>query len=212
MRLDGGLGTDHNINWRLSHDFLLLTKGYNGRRAHKLASQLTRQAWQRLDARHELGIVEAAVRYARRTQTIALRSLTDKDEWHHALLIHNLLDWTALDLVQAYHARARMENEIKSDKCGLWLPRRRKKHFCAQEALSILTDSAHNLLTWLPAWGFQQTALGELGALRLTQDALRMPGYVELKGTRLAKVAWLKSHPYASAMLEALQLLARNIT
>jgi hypothetical protein len=212
IRLDGGLGTDDNINWLLSHEFLLLAKGYNGRRAHKLATQLTGTAWQRLDARHEFAIIETAVRYARRTQTIALRSLTDKDEWHHALLIHNLFDWTPSAIVKAYQTRARMENEIKSDKCGLWLPRRRKKHFEAQEAMIVLTDIAHNLLAWLQAWGINQTCLSELGALRMTQDVFRMPGYLEFKGTRLVKVALPKSHPYAPAMLDALRLLARNIS
>jgi hypothetical protein len=38
-----------------------------------------------------------------------------------------------------------VENEIKADTGGLLLPRRRKKHLNAQEALVLLADLAHNI-------------------------------------------------------------------
>ena len=57
--------------------------------------------------------------------------------------------WVNLDgLSHLYDERARIETEIKADKGGLLLPKRRKKQFEVQEALILLTDLAHNILAW----------------------------------------------------------------
>lgn len=44
-RTDGGLGTDENINWALAHDYQVLMKGYNGKRAQAFAHCVSGSDW-----------------------------------------------------------------------------------------------------------------------------------------------------------------------
>jgi hypothetical protein len=37
LRLDGGFGTDANLNWALWHGYQVLAKGYSGKRAKAFA-------------------------------------------------------------------------------------------------------------------------------------------------------------------------------
>ena len=41
LRLDGGVGTDANINWALWRGFQVLTKGYSGKRAQAYAKAVS---------------------------------------------------------------------------------------------------------------------------------------------------------------------------
>ena len=41
-RLDGGSGTDDKLRWLLARDYQVVAKGFSGRRAQTLASQVTR--------------------------------------------------------------------------------------------------------------------------------------------------------------------------
>ena len=47
------------------------------------------------------------------------------------------MDYDLIQISQLYDDRARMENEIKADKAGLLLPRRRNKQLNAQEAFVL---------------------------------------------------------------------------
>jgi hypothetical protein len=106
-----------------------------------------------------------------------------------------------------YNGRGAAEIEIKADKQGLRLPRRRKQAFCAQEGLILLTDLAHNLVSWMHHWILEETAFAGFGAARIVDELFHLPGRVELKDAHLQKVALLKSHPYALPMQEILQKL-----
>src|SRR6266849_463461 len=78
-------------------------------------------------------------------------------------LIWSLLDRDLIQINQLYDDRASMENEIKADKAGLLLPRRRKKQLNAQEAFVLLTDLAHNILAWTRPFWAAQPAIGDIG-------------------------------------------------
>lgn len=212
-RLDGGFGSDDAINWLLSRDYQLLTKGYNSRRAQKVVQQVPGDAWQPVRAAKWVAVVPNVVRYARRTQTLALRWVTESHQERCALLIHTLLDWPPLDVVACYDQRGgTIESDIKQDKLGLQLVRRRKQRWNAQEAWVILTDLAHNLLVWTHDWMFTGSQFEMFGHLRLVEDVLNIPGRLEFKGDKLQKVALLRSHPFAGEMQACLVRLFQELS
>jgi hypothetical protein len=146
--LDGGFGSDDAINWLLACDYQLLAKGYNSRCAQKVVHQVPADTRQTVRGNKWVTLVPDGVRYARRTQTLALRWWTGKGGERCALLIHTLLDESPLQIVVYYDVRGGIESEIKQDQLGLQLIRRRKHQWNAQAAWVIVTDLAHNLLTW----------------------------------------------------------------
>lgn len=211
-RWDGGFGSDDAINWLLARDYQLVTKGYNSLRAKKVARQTAGEAWQTVRAqRRWVAVVPNEVRYARRTQTLALRWLTETGKEKCALLIHTLLHLTPLEVLACYDARGGMEVEIKQDKVGLQLVRRRKHRWAAQEAWVILTDVAHNLLAWSHDWMWQGSRFETFGPLRLVHDVLSLPGHLEFKGDKLHKVALSRTHPFAQEMQGCLKRLLTEL-
>jgi hypothetical protein len=138
IRVDAGFGNDQNINWLLHRGYQVLSKGKSGKRASLVAGQV--HEWYLLD--NDKWIAEVPVslchRDYRRTKTVVLRWYNPKsDLFKHALLLCSLRDYDLFQISQLYNDRASMENEIKADKGGLLLPRRRKKHLHAQEALVL---------------------------------------------------------------------------
>jgi hypothetical protein len=200
LRTDAGLGTDHNINWALSHNFQVLMKGYNGKRALALAQRIQPDDWFALREKRWVAIAKNAPRYARRTQTLVLRWITESGETKHATLVHSLLDHDWRMIPDLFDDRGAMESEIKMDKWGLLLPRRRKHLFAAQEALILLTDLAHNLLAWLHPWMFTDSRFANFGPVALVNDVLCMPGEIVIKGGKLQMVSLWDTHPYAPEM------------
>ena len=141
-----------------------------------------------------------ASRYARRTQTLVLRWITESGKTKHATLVHSLLDRDWRTIPDLFDDRGAMESEIKMDKWGLLLPRRRKHLFAAQEALILLTDLAHNLLAWLHPWMFANSRFANFGPVALVNDVLCMPGEIVIKGGKLQMVSLWDTHPYAPEM------------
>jgi hypothetical protein len=212
-RLDAGFGSDSAINWMLARDYQLIVKGYNSRRAQKIVRQMTLNPWLAVRPNKWVTVVPEGVRYARRTQTLALRWITESNRERCALLIHTLLDEDPLRVVEYYDQRGgAMEVEsIKQDKFGLQLTHRRKRSWHAQEGWIILTDLAHNLLTWLHDWMFTGSAFQTYGNLRLAHDLLSIPGQLEFKGDKLQKVALQAAHPFAHDMQDCLVHLFQNL-
>lgn len=200
LRTDAGLGTDSNINWALTHHFQVLMKGYSGKRALACAKQITAKDWYTLRDQRWVACVPQAPRYARRTQTLVLRWVTENGETKHATLVHSLLDRDWHTIPDLYDGRGAVESEIKMDKSGLLLPKRRKHQFAAQEALVLLTDLAHNLLAWLHPWMLADSRFAKVGPVTLVNDVLCMPGEIILKGEKLYMVALWETHPYAPEM------------
>lgn len=199
-RTDGGLGTDENINYALAHDYQVLMKGYNGKRAKACTRQIADADWYALREDRWVAIVPHAPRYARRTQTLLLRWLTESKQMQYATLVHSLLDQDWHNIPALYDGRGAMETEIKADKSGLLIPKRRKKRAAAQEALILLSDCAHNLLAWTRAWMFADSRFANFGPIGLINDVLSIPGEVIIKGGQLHMVALRESHPYAAEM------------
>lgn len=217
-RLDAGFGTDAGINWLLPRRSRLLVKGFNNRRAQKVVGQVPDEAWIEVGPRKWAAPVPNVVRYARRTETLALDWFTGQGKEKCALLTRSdqLFDQSPAELVRCYNARGGMETEIRDDKVGLQLVKRRKHAWPAQAAWVVLTDLAHNLLKWtddsLRVW--HGSDFEGYGALRIVQDLLPIPGRVQFggrKGDRLEKVALQRSHPYARKMQACLQRLFREL-
>jgi Transposase DDE domain group 1 len=206
-RTDGGLGTDANINWALSHDYQVVMKGYNGKRATAFARRIASEKWYTLRQDRWVAIVPHAPRYARRTQTLLLRWLNESKQMKYATLVHSLLDHDWQTIPDLFDQRGAMESEIKMDKSGLLMSKRRKKNMAAQEALILLTDLPHNILAWSHDWMFTESRFATYGPLALVNDVLCIPGEVVIKGTQLQMVALRETHPYAFEMTSCLAKL-----
>jgi len=209
VRSDAGLGTDANINWLLWLNFQVLMKGRSGKRAQALARAISSEDWLADDSRRRwLAVATNPPRYGRRTVTYVLRWATATDQLRYGTLVSSLLDWVPLSTWRLHDGRGAIEVEIKADKSGLLIPKRRKQCLDAQEALILISDLAHNILAWLHPWMLADSQFVSYGPERLVSDLLCIPGRVEISEGRLTKVALKASHPYAAPMRECLlQLL-----
>jgi hypothetical protein len=99
-----------------------------------------------------------------------------------------------------------METDIKGDKRGLGIEKRRKKSFHAQEALVLLAQLSHNLLAWFKEWFLGGTEAQKLGVERLVRDVMAMPGEVRVgtKG-RNVRLKLPRLHPWAKAVAAGIE-------
>lgn len=211
IRLDAGFGSDANINWVLHRGYHVLSKGYSSRRAVAMARNVRR--WQQLDGGKWIAPAPAHLcrRYYRRTQTVMLRWQHPKSRrFKYALLICSLWDRDLVHVSELYDDRAGIENEIKADKGGLLLPRRRKKHLHAQEALVVLTDLAHNILAWTRPFWAAEPALGDVGLYCIINDILPIPGKLLFQDRQLVKLRLKATHPLAKPVLAGLSRILRE--
>jgi hypothetical protein len=207
VRIDAGLGTDANLNWLLWRDYQVLAKGFSASRARAFAGRLTDSAWIADPPRRRwIALAPKPPRFARRIRIFVLRWQA-KQGLRHGSLLCTLPDLEPLSAWRLHDGRGAVEVEIKADKQGLRLPRRRKHSFPAQEALILLTDVAHNLLSWVHHWTLEETPFDDFGTQRMVDELLTIPGRIEFKGGRLHKVALLETHPYADPMRLILEKL-----
>ncbi len=205
VRLDGGFGTDENVEWLCSCGYQLVVKGYGGGRASKLARSVAEGDWNEGPTSGQLlGVVPArgAPRYSRQTKTVVRRWSDAKGKLYTDYLISTLTDLSADEIAKLYDGRAGMESDIKGDKRGLGVEKRRKKSFHAQEALVLLAQLSHNLLAYFKEWLLGGTDAARLGVERLLREVLAMPAEVRM-GRRGAKKLILKVpelHPWARAL------------
>jgi hypothetical protein len=183
----------------------VLSKGYSGKRATAFARHV--RTWQQLDTYTWITAAppDLCHRYYRRTQTVMLRWQSEKTRrFKHALLICSLMDRDLLHVSHLYDQRASIENEIKADKAGLLLPRRRKKHWHAQQALVLLTDLAHNILAWTRRFWAPEPALGDVGIYFIVNEILPIPGKLSFDERELVKLRLQVTHPLAKPVLSGL--------
>ena len=146
--------------------------------------------------------------YIRPTQHFVLRWLTESQGMKYSTVVSSLLQYSAAETIALYDRRGQCETEIQADKGGLKLERRRKKRLMAQEALVLLTDVAHNLLTWTRDWMFPAPSpLVSLGTTRLIDDVLCLPGHLEFHNDRLVEIQLNQRHPYAAQVAVGLARL-----
>jgi hypothetical protein len=206
LRLDGGFGTDANLNWALWHGYQVLAKGYSGKRAKAFAQVVP--CWEELRTGERwIAPAPTALRYYRRTQTAVVKWKTEQGMYKHSLLTTSLMEHSLAALAETYNDRAAIEAELKADKGGLQLHRRRKQRLAAQEALVLLTDLAHNLLAWTREWMFRDSPFANAGIYRMVKELLPIPGKVVVEEGHIVKLRLKTSHPLAKPMLVCLARL-----
>jgi len=211
IRLDAGFGNDQNINWLLHRGYQVLSKHKSSKRASLIASQI--DEWYPLDDRKWIAEVPKSLchRYYRHTQTSVLCWYNPKsDAFKHALLICSLLDLDLFQISHLYDERASMENEIKADKGGLLLPKRRKKQLEAQEALVLLTDLAHNILAWSRDFWALEPKIGDPVIYGIVNKIMPIPGKLTFQDGELVKARLQATHPLAKPVVSCLSRLLRD--
>jgi hypothetical protein len=185
VRIDGGFGTDANLNWLIWRGYQFVAKGYGGRRASRLASSVPEEGWREGPTEGQrLAVPASPHRYGRKTKTVLRRWFDAKGRSHTDYLVTTLVGLNAEEIAKLYDGRGGMEADIKGDKRGLGIEKRTKKSFFAQEALVLLAQLAHNLLAWFKRQFLAGTAAGGLGTERLVREVLAMPGEVRSGGWR----------------------------
>ena len=226
VRIDGGGGTDANINWAVGRGYWLIGKVKNWQRTRKLAQ--TVETWTALPqlAEHEVGWVGTPHAYEKPMRQLALRWPKPKGGWHYRILVFNLTDEMLFNLagralparltppelfaaiVEAYDLRAGgIETTLKNSKQGLGLNKRNKKSFAAQEMLILLAQLAYNLIRWVRQQLAQhQPEFAHFGMLRMTRDVFQIPGKIQFDPQGKAfKVALSKSHTLAEPFYQTCQ-------
>jgi hypothetical protein len=207
IRSDASLGTDGNINWLLWLNYQVLMKGFSGNRAISFAKRLSEEDWQEDPPRKRwIAWAPDPPRFARRANVFVLR-WQGEDKMRYGTLISTFLELEPLSTWRLHDGRGAMEVEIKADKQGLCVPKRRKKSFRAQEGLVLLTDLAHNILSWTHHWVLEDSPFANFGTKRMVDELMCIPGRVEFMDGKLYKVALLETHPYADDMRLVLEEL-----
>lgn len=200
-RLDQGFGGDDNLNWLLARGYGVLAKGCSNRRSALLVQQV--QRWRAVRADKFVGHVPTPEALNPTLDTFAIRYAVPTG-WKHAYLLSTLRQ-SGVATVLLYDQRWGAETEFRADKSGgLHVDKRRKHKRDAQEAWLLLTDIAHNCLSWLTRCLFADSTFASFGFLRIGRDLLRIPGTVELAHGRLLSLKLLRSSPYAADLLDCL--------
>ena len=147
LRVDGGGGTDGNINWALLRDYFWMSKVKNWQRTSKLVAPITN--WQNIPELpgHEVAWVPIPHKYERPVRQLAVRWPKPKGGWHYCVLVFNLTDdmifelagqimssmmVTELELLsailKAYNLRSGgVETSFKKQQAGAWLKQTKQK-------------------------------------------------------------------------------------
>ena len=163
LRLDGGFGTDANINHALWKGYHILAKMYSGKRAKKLSGSVTQwvdapTASQKEKGRpstRQAGWVTTPHRYGGKTRQVAIGTPNPKRKggWCYRVLVTSDMQDDLATVLQDYDLRGGVpENSFCQSNQGLALRRRRKHRFVAQQMLTLLSQLAHNLVRWLKGW------------------------------------------------------------
>jgi hypothetical protein len=232
VRVDGGGGTDKNIDQLLLDGYWLVIKVKNWQRTQKLIKTVT--TWHRLSELpgHDVGWVEMPHPYAKATRQLAIRWPKEKGGFHYCVLVFNLSDLMIFQLagllmpknltdqdlfsaiMQAYNLRSGgVETSIKNSKQGLGLNKRNKKRFHAQHMLLLLAQLAYNIAVWVRRQLAQHSAtLAGFGLLRLIRDAFHISGKVSCNEKGVVNLIILnQSHKLANAIQQTWQAcFARN--
>lgn len=189
----------------------MLSTPKSSRRASLIASQIN--VWHPLNDQKWVATVPKPLchRYYRRTQTAVLGWYnTTRHGFKHALLVCSLLGLDLFEISHLYDERARIETEIKADQGGLLLPKRRKKQFEAQEALVLLTDLAHNILTWSRDFWAPESKIGDLGIYGIVNRIVTIPGKLTFRDGKLVKARLQATPPLAKPVISCLLRLLRD--
>jgi hypothetical protein len=222
LRVDGGGGTDGNIDWALLRDYFWMSKVKNWQRTSKLVKPIG--FWQNIPelSGHEVAWVPAPHNYERPMRQLAVRWPKPKGGWHYCVLVFNLTDEMIFELanqtmssptnqellsaiLKAYNLRSGgVETSFKNSKQGLGLNKRNKKNFQAQQMLVLLAQLAYNITTWVRnELAKHKPELKHFGMLRMIRDAFSISGKLQFdeKGN-LVLIVLNKTHALAKIFYE----------
>jgi hypothetical protein len=228
VRVDGGGGTETDVNWLLGRNYGVLAKVHNWKRAQKLAASVTEWLPDPQAPERQVGWVSAPYAYAQPTRQVALRWPHPKKPecWQYALLLCSLPDSALFPLarqtpparpdparslwaiVAAYDLRGGgVETANRGSKEGLQIHKRNKRRFAAQQMLLMLAELAYNLLTWLrPVLFPASPARPPLGVKRLLVDVLAIPGRIVWnEANQVLRIKLHRDYPWAPALHAALR-------
>ena len=202
-RLDGGSGTDTNLRWLLQRGYQVVGKGFSGKRANALASQVTR--WDPYDARCQIGRVVPSFHLGRPIDVLVARRWK-KERWRHSYYVTTLTFPSKNAFMDTYLQRGAAEIEqFRTDKQGLGLSARRKQRLEAQKALVLLNDICHNLVADFRHRGLVDSPFAQWGAKRIVRDLFAIPGRLYFDCEQLKRIDLLAAHPYSHDLILCLQ-------
>lgn len=220
LRIDGGGGTDANIEALLARKYHVLVKVHNWQRACKLAMSVHEWFRDPKVPEREIGWVTQPHAYGHPTQQIAIRKRNAKKQWIYAVIVSTLDDTRLCELnrqrqASRLSARTRAalivygydlrgggaETQNKNDKQGLGLAKRNKRQFAAQEMLVLLSQLAHNSIIWTRyALGQCAPRLAPYGIQRMVRDVLHIPGQVRFDAVGKVQITLSERHPLAQSV------------
>lgn len=231
LRVDGGGGTDGNINWALARGYFWMSKVKNWQRTSKLVAPIT--DWQAVPELpgHEVAWVPVPHPYEKPMRQLAVRWAKPKGGWHYCVLVFNLTNAILFDLAErqcttgteqellsaimkAYNLRGGgVETSFKNSKQGLGLGKRNKKSFQAQRVLVLLAQLAYNITVWVRTeLAKHKPDLQHYGMVRMIRDAFSITGKLHFDASgRLVQVVLNKSHSLADTFHKTwLTIFAHN--
>ena len=201
LRMDSGGGSLPDVNWCLARGYQLHCKDISSQRAAIWAATVIEWFDDPAHPERQVGWVvpEETPDYVRPVRRLAIRWRKRNRQTGHDLLISTLApaevlkllrrpereahepELIALAYAKLYDQRAgAIEIEIKEDKQGVGITRRRKKRAAAQAMLTLLGTLAHNILVWAREWlSASEPRLKQYGIMRLLRDVLCVSGFVE---------------------------------
>lgn len=230
LRIDAGGGSLDDVNWCLARGYHLHCKDVSAQRAEAWA--VTVQEWFD-DPQHpgrQLGwlVPEESIEYVRPVKRLAIRWSKKNGHVGHTILISTLAprevlrllgqperhvfepELVALAYAKFYDRRGgAIEIEIKEDKQGFGMTKRRKKRSAAQQMVMLLNQLAHNVLVWARRWlSVQVPKLSQYGVLRLVRDLMHISGIVEVdRKNSVKRIVLNHAAPLARGLLAALREL-----
>ncbi len=201
-RIDGGGGSDENLNWLLDRDYHLVAKGKSNRRAIGLAEQAKR--W---DPRGDAWLAEVPppVDWGHPIRFFVKRRWK-KECFHYSYYVTSIQLPSKPLFMSSYDQRGGAEVEqFRNDKSGLALAARRKRLFPAQKALILLNDVAHNLLADFQAKALVDTKFAGYGSKRIVRDLLNIPGHLGFVDGQLVSIELRNSNELSKDLIFCLE-------
>ena len=224
VRIDGGGGSDPEIEWLLHRQYHILLKVKNWNRAQSLAASVTEWVPDTKVADRMLGWVAEPHAYSRPTRQLAIRTPKAKGGYHYQVLVFTLPDAMLFELgrrpmpaapsapevlrasMHAYDQRdGGLETQNRADKQGLGLNHRNKQRFPAQEMLILLAQLAHNFLIWMrDILADVDEHFATFGLHRFVRDVLQIDGWLTLTPAGVIQNICLNPrHPLAATVQQA---------
>ncbi len=222
VRVDGGGGSETNLNALLQRHYGILIKVHNWQRAHKLAATVKEWWSDPKVSERQVGWVDEPYTYVGATQQIAIRKPKPPDQWQYTVIVSTLSDAILHELngvsisptlserdrafliLYAYDLRGGgAETQNKNDKHGLGLAHRNKHKFVAQAMLILLGQLAHNLIIWNRNALAQVTpSFARYGIHRMVRDVYRIPGEIRFDADGKVQITLSENHLLARTTLD----------